>query len=111
MNDFSFSIIVPVYNTEKYLNRVLSSIAKQTFPIEKIEVVIVNDASPNRNECNNIVENWKERLCIQYIALQENKGTHFARKTCVLASNGKCFLHMDSDDFFEKNCSFCTILK
>lgn len=91
MNDLSFLIIVPVYNTEKYLNRILSSIAKQTFPIEKIEVVIVNDASPNRNECNNIVENWKERLCIQYIALQENKGTHFAKKNWCARLKWKVF--------------------
>ncbi|MGP1439979.1 MAG: glycosyltransferase family 2 protein [Treponema sp.] len=102
MSDFFFSIIVPVYNTEKYLNRALFSIAKQTFPMEKIEVIVVNDASPNGSMCSDIVEEWKKRVNITYIQLQENRGTHFARKTGALASKGKYLLHLDSDDFFEK---------
>ncbi|MGP1415648.1 MAG: glycosyltransferase family 2 protein [Treponema sp.] len=102
MNDFFFSIIIPVYNTEKYLNRALLSITKQKFPMEKVEVVIVNDASPNKAVCNDIVENWKERLNIEYIQLEENRGTHFARKTGALASKGKYLLHVDPDDTLKK---------
>lgn len=102
VSDFFFSIIVPVYNTEKYLSRALFSIAKQTFPMEKIEVIVVNDASPNGSMCSDIVEEWKKRVNITYIQLQENRGTHFAKKTGVLASNGKYLLYLDSDDFFEK---------
>ncbi|MGP1437854.1 MAG: glycosyltransferase family 2 protein [Treponema sp.] len=102
MTDCFFSIIIPVYNTEKYLNKAISSIAKQTFPKDKVELVIVNDASPNTDMCNKIIERWKEKLNINYIVLLENSGTHFARKTGVLAAKGKYLLHLDSDDFLER---------
>ena len=103
MSDFFFSIIIPVYNTEKYLNRALLSIAKQTFPLERVEVVIVNDASPNGSECSDIAKEWKEKLNIEYIDLEKNSGTYVARKTGVSASKGKYILNLDPDDTFKKN--------
>ena len=102
MSHFFFSIIIPVYNTERYLMRTLTSIKNQTFPIEQVEVVIVNDASPNGDMCSDIVKEWKEKLNIQYIVLKENRGTHFAKKTGVLVAKGKYFLYLDADDFLEK---------
>ena len=56
-----FSIFMPVYNTEKYLPRALNSVLNQTFDLSKIEVVIVNDGSPNGNACDLIVEDYSKR--------------------------------------------------
>ena len=51
------SIIVPVYNTEKYVEKCLNSIAKQT--LQDIEIIIVNDGSTDNSE--NIIKQWMEK--------------------------------------------------
>ena len=55
---YFFSIIIPVYNTEKLLPRALDSILNQDFDINKIEVIVVNDASPKVMQCDEIIEKY-----------------------------------------------------
>ena len=69
-NAVYFSIIVPVYNTEKYLSRCLDSLVNQTF--KDIEIIIVNDAS--QGNCKEIAEEYlKNDNRIKYIEHIENK--------------------------------------
>ena len=99
-NAVYFSIIIPVYNTEKYLSRCLDSVINQTF--KDIEIIIVNDAS--QGNCNEIVEEYlKKDNRIKYIEHSENKSLLQARKTGNIASSGKYIMYVDSDDEIEIN--------
>lgn len=98
-----FSIIIPVYNTEIYLPRALNSILNQTFDVNKLEVIVVNDASPKSLQCDEIIEEYSNKLRLEYIKNEVNQGTHIAKKRGIESSNGEYFLVLDSDDFYEKN--------
>ena len=94
------SIIIPVYNTEKYLPRCLDSVVNQTF--KDIEIIIVNDAS--QGNCKEIVEEYlKKDNRIKYIEHSENKSLLQARKTGNINSTGKYIMYVDSDDEIEIN--------
>lgn len=101
MNEYVFSICIPVYNTESYLRRALDSIVGQTFDAEKVETVIVNDGSPHSDECDAIVSNYARQLPIQYIKKEKNEGLFLARKTAVQKASGKYIVFLDSDDSLE----------
>ena len=107
---YFFSIIIPVYNSEKYLPRALDSILRQTFDISKIEVIVVNDGSPKAEECRAIVEEYSKKLHIKLIDNEKNQGLYMARKIGVAnVSNEKGYLlHLDSDDYLSKKT--CKVL-
>ena len=99
-NNLYFSIIVPVYNTERYLRRCLDSLVNQTF--KDIKIIIVNDAS--QGNCKEIIEEYKKKdNRIKYIEHSENKSLLQARKTGNIASTGKYIMYVDSDDEIEIN--------
>ena len=99
-NTVCFSIIIPVYNTEKYLRRCLYSLINQTF--KDIEIIIVNDAS--QGNCKEIIEEYQKKdNRIKYIEHSENKSLLQARKTGNIASTGKYIMYVDSDDEIEIN--------
>ena len=99
MNEPFFSIIIPVYNTEKYLPRCFDSFLAQSFDCKKIEMVVINDGSPNVAQCDEIISSYKEKLNINYIRLEKNSGTHIARKHAVENAKGKYLLFIDPDDY------------
>ena len=107
---YFFSIVIPVYNTEKYLPRTLNSILKQNFDIKKIEVIVVNDGSPKASECRTIIKEYSKKLNIKFIDNEKNQGLYMARKIGVAnASDGEGYLlHLDSDDYLSKNA--CKVL-
>lgn len=98
MSNPVFSILIPVYNTENYLPRALGSIMNQTFDLNKVEVIIVNDGSPNANLCDKIVADYQSSLHIVYIKKTQNEGLFLARKTGVENAQGKYYLNLDADD-------------
>ena len=94
-NTVSFSIIIPVYNTEKYLSRCLDSVVNQSF--KDMEIIIVDDCSSGN--CFEIVEEYKKNnKNIKYILNETNKGTLYSRKIGAINSNGKYIIYLDSDD-------------
>ena len=107
---YFFSIVIPVYNTEKYLPRTLNSILKQNFDIKKIEVIVVNDGSPKASECRTIIEEYSKKLNIKFIDNKKNQGLYMARKIGVanVSDREGYLLHLDSDDYLSKNA--CNVL-
>lgn len=97
------SIIVPIYNTEKYLDRCLNSIIKQDYL--NLEAILVNDGSTDNSE--SIVKNYMERYDhIRYIK-QENKGIGAARNAGVQIAKGNFISFVDSDDvIMPQYCSY-----
>lgn len=93
------SVIVPVYNVEKYLRRCLDSILNQTF--DDFELILVNDGSKDQSLfiCN---EYSVSDSRIKFIN-QANQGSSVARNTGLDVSSGDYIIHIDSDDWLELN--------
>ena len=88
------SLIVPVYNAEKYIDRLLKSILEQNF--SDYEIIIVNDGSTDNSE--KIIKRYmKKEKKIRYI-IQENKGPGIARKNGFKEAKGDLLFFVDSDD-------------
>ena len=94
------SVIIPVYNTEKYVEKCLESLAKQE--MKDFEVIIVNDGSTDNSE--NVIKNYMQssKLNIKYLE-KENGGLASARNYGVEKASGKYISFLDSDDYLDKN--------
>lgn len=91
------SLIIPVYNVEKYLWRCLNSCFLQTVEVSMFEVIIVNDGSPDN--CDLIIKSFMERNHnIKYIQ-QENRGLSAARNVGLSLAEGDFVWFIDSDDW------------
>lgn len=91
------SVIVPVYNTKKYLRRCLESILAQT--VQDMEIICVNDGSTDGSE--EILEEYAKEDSRIHIVSQENKGLGAARNAGILKAKGEYIGFVDSDDFIE----------
>lgn len=100
------SIIVPIYNTERYLPQCLDSILTQTY--NNLEVICVNDGSPGN--CMEILENYRKRDPRIVIVDQQNKGLESARQSGFLVSKGDFIMHVDSDDWLE-GCDTLNVMR
>lgn len=100
MDKIKISIIVPVYNVEKYLRRCIESIIYQS--LKDIEILIVNDASPD-NSLKIIQEYMKKDKRIILINKEKNEGLASARNSGLKIAKGEYILHIDSDDWIEQD--------
>ena len=90
------SVIIPVYNTEKYVERCLNSILQQSY--KNLEIIIVNDASPGKIET--IANSFRDRdRRIKYCSHDINMGLFKARLTGLEAATGDYIAFIDSDDY------------
>ena len=93
------SVIVPVYNTEKYLKRCMDSIVNQTY--KKLEIIVVNDGSTDSSAdiINDYCKNDKRIVFLN----KENGGLSSARNFGLKHATGKYVAFIDSDDFIEND--------
>jgi len=93
------TIIVPVYNVERYISDCLKSIKEQSYGA--LEVIIVDDGSEDSsiNICKQFIEDDKR---FKLITHDGNKGLPAARNTGIQCSSGKYIIHVDSDDFLAR---------
>ena len=91
------SIIIPVYNAEKFLDRCLSSVLGQTY--QDIEVVAVNDGSKDGSEA--LLRRYAERDNRVRVISQENAGVAIARNVGLANASGEYILFVDADDWIE----------
>ena len=97
MSNPKVSVIIPVYNTAEYLKQCLDSVLGQTF--QNIEVVIVNDASPDHSL--DIIHDYQEKDGrIKVVDKPVNAGLAAARNSGVAVAAGEYVIHLDSDDFW-----------
>lgn len=91
------SVVIPVYNVEKYLKKCLDSVINQT--LKDIEIIIVNDGSPDNSQA--IIDEYakKDRRIIPLI--QENGRQGKARNTGLKHAKGEYISFIDSDDYIE----------
>lgn len=97
------SVIIPVYNNEKTIERVLLSVAEQTAISEILEVIVVDDGSKDRSAIiiQTFIKDHSE-LCIHYIK-QNNGGASSARNQGMRKANGEFIALLDSDDLWMPN--------
>lgn len=93
------SIIIPVYNTGKFLNRCLDSCISQKY--ENIEIIAVNDGSTDNSL--DILSNYAKMGKRFHVIDKENEGLILTRKRGVVESNGEYIFFLDSDDCIPDN--------
>jgi len=100
MNAPKISVIVPIYNVEKYLDKCLVSIRSQTF--KDIEIICIDDCSPDNS--HQIVEKHaKEDKRIVFIRHEKNLGLGGARNTAIRIAKADYLASVDSDDYILPN--------
>ena len=100
MSTKKISVIVPVYNIERYLNKCLNSIVAQS--LKEIEIIIVNDCSLD-NSLKIIERYMKKDKRIILINKIKNEGLTSARNSGLEIAQGKYILHIDGDDWIEQD--------
>lgn len=98
-NNPLISIVVPVYNVEKYLDRCIRSLVNQTY--DNIEIILVDDGSTDNSGrmCDKYKEDDKRIILIH----QKNKGLSGARNSGVEIARGEYIIFVDSDDYIDNN--------
>ena len=93
------SVIIPVFNVEKYLKECIESISNQS--LEDIEIICIDDGSTDNSL--NILNDYADDDCRFKIILQDNLGPGAARNKGISIAEGKYIYFMDSDDILELN--------
>lgn len=99
------SLLVPIYGVERYIVRCAHSLFEQTY--ENIEYVFVDDCTPD-NSINLLLDVLKgypsRQKQVRIIRHEQNKGLGEARNTAIEAAMGDFVMHVDSDDYIDKDC-------
>lgn len=98
MEDKLVSIIVPVYNVEKYLDQCVKSIVDQTY--RYLEIILVDDGSPDN--CPQICDKWAEEDPRIKVIHKSNGGLSDARNAGMNVAAGEYIAFVDSDDFIDE---------
>lgn len=99
MSNYAVSIVVPVYNAEKYLSKCIDSILNQTF--KNFELILVNDGSKDNSLI--ICEDYKVSDRRIKVINKKNEGVSIARNIGINSAKGKYIMFIDSDDWIESN--------
>ena len=106
MSSIAVSIIIPVFNTEKYLSKCLDSVCNQT--LENIEIICIDDGSTDNSL--SILKEYAERDNRIKIISKKNEGQGVARNLGICQAKGEYIGFVDSDDFVTHNM-FDTLYK
>ena len=94
------SVIVPVYNVEKYLDKCLESLLNQHY--SDMEIVVVDDKSTDGSL--NIAKKYEKYTNVKVIAKEKNSGLSDTRNVGIKESCGQYIMFLDSDDYVENGC-------
>lgn len=99
--NYKISVIVPCYNVEKYIDRCVESIIHQTIGIENLQIIFVNDASPDSvgEHLSKYEQQYPDNICI--INLEKNEGLSNARNIGMQYVMAEYIAFVDSDDWIE----------
>lgn len=95
-----FSILIPVYNVEKYLEQCFESVINQSYT--DFEVVVVDDGSTDSSKeiCDDFAKMYPEKVTVIH---KKNEGLISARRTAIEKARGEFCVFVDSDDYVENN--------
>ena len=89
------SIVLPIYNVEKYLNRCVKSVINQSY--KKLEIILVDDGSPDN--CPVLCDEWAKKDNRIKVIHKKNAGLGYARNTGIENATGEYICFFDSDDY------------
>lgn len=94
------TLIVPVYNSEKYIGKCLDSILAQSY--ENFEIMVINDGSKDSSQ--EIIKQYQSKHPDKIIAIeQENKGVARTRNEAICKAGGDYIMFIDNDDYLDKD--------
>lgn len=105
MCDEKISIVIPIYNTEQYLDKCVDSVLNQTY--KNLEVILVDDGSTD--DSGKICDYYAAKDQRVVIIHQRNQGNNVARKNGVKIANGDYVGFVDSDDWIEPDMYQCMV--
>ena len=91
------TVVVPVYNVEKYLDRCVNSIVNQTY--RNLEIILVDDGSPDN--CPAMCDEWAKKDSRIRVIHKQNEGQGVARNVGIENATGDYIYFMDSDDYID----------
>ena len=94
------SVVVPVYKVERYLDKCIGSIVKQTYT--NLEIILVDDGSPDN--CPRMCDEWAEKDSRIRVIHKENGGLSDARNAALDICTGTYVVFVDSDDYIHQDC-------
>lgn len=97
--NLKFSIIIPIYNNEEYIEDCIGSVLDQGY--KTFELILVNDGSNDKS--GNICEYYSKRDSRVIVIHQENQGRVLARRKGIEQLSGDYLLFLDSDDYWDLN--------
>ncbi|WP_455669716.1 glycosyltransferase family 2 protein [Phocaeicola sp.] len=104
LNPPKISVLIPVYNVEKYVERCILSVLNQTMQ-EGVEVIIVNDCTPDHSMeiIREVLRNHlkKDGMTVRIVEHKINRGLAASRNTAMSYAKGDYTIHVDSDDYVE----------
>ncbi len=96
------SIIIPLYNSAKWLPKCLNSVLRQDIPIQDLEIICINDGSPDNSA--EIARSFQQKYPQSIIVLaQENQGPSGARNNGIRHATGEYICFVDPDDYVTEN--------
>lgn len=93
------SIIIPVYNSEKFIKKCLDSVLNQT--IKEIEIIVINDGSKDNSQ--KIINEYKNKYSNIIAIEQENMGVARTRNNAIKMANTEYVMFIDNDDYIDEN--------
>lgn len=93
------SIIVPIYNVEKYLDKCVESVVNQTY--KSLEIILVDDGSPDN--CPKMCDDWAKKDSRIKVIHKNNGGISKARNCGIDKATGEYLMFVDSDDWIDEN--------
>ncbi len=97
--DYIVSIIVPVFNQEKFIGRCLRSLLAQDFKKNEFEIIVINDGSTDKTSY--ALELFKNDITI--LTNKKNKGLPYCLNKAIKKSKSKYIVRVDSDDYVNEN--------
>ena len=89
------SVVLPIYNVEKYLNRCIKSVINQSY--KNLEIILVDDGSPDN--CPTLCDEWAKKDNRIKVIHKKNAGVSSARNTGITKSTGDYICFVDGDDY------------
>ena len=93
------SVIIPIYNMERYLKECLDSVLNQT--LKEIEIICIDDGSTDHS--HEILLDYRERYANILLVRQENQGAGPAKNKGMACAKGKYICFMDPDDYYAQD--------
>lgn len=106
LNDIKISIIIPVYNVEKYLNECIDSVISQSY--KNLEIILVDDGSLDKSGI--ICDDYISRDSRIKVVHKENGGLSSARNVGIGIATGEYITFLDSDDYWDDPCALEKIM-